>query len=352
MRQRDGELTHLVGGVAIRLAGDMPADDAARGEGSASIALRLQTHVAPAPLRPAGTPVIEVDSWAAFVDEHQFTLCIKDASATPPEVMRVELPRAGLEGHAYYRDDAAPRPFAYPSDQLLTIHALGVGGGLLAHAASIVGRDGAFLVAGPSGAGKSTMSRACSELGARILSDERTVVRPVRSDGATHGNGATHRDGAPHGSNVTHGDGAAHCEGDGATHSNGNGATHGDGAAHGDAEPRAAGGDARPAAGAWALGGTPWPGEGGFAHNSSAPLRGLVFLEQADRDELVPITPARALALLYRCHFPPVWDDQASARVLDHLARLVQDVPAFVFHNRKGPAAARLLLDRLGGPLQ
>ena len=78
---------------------------------------------------------------------------------------------------------------------------------------------------------------------------------------------------------------------------------------------------------------------------------GLIFLEQADRDELVPITPARALALLYRCHFPPVWDDKASARVLDHLARLVQDVPRFVFHNRKGVAAARLLLDRLGGPL-
>ena len=292
MRERDDELTHLVGGVAIRLAGDMPADEAARGEGAATIELRLQTHVATVPLRPAGTPVIEVDSWVAFLDDDRFTLCIKDASATPLEVLRVELPRDGLAGHAYYRADAAPRPFAYPSDQLLTIHALGVGGGALAHAASIAGRDGAFLVAGPSGAGKSTMSRACSELGARILSDERTVVRPLAG-----------RDG--------------------------------------DAHER----------GAWALGGTPWPGEGGFAHNSSAPLRGLVFLEQADRDELVAITPARALALLYRCHFPPVWDAKAAARVLDHLARLVEDVPAFVFHNRKGPASARLLLERLGGPL-
>ncbi len=300
MRDSERELTHVVGGVAIALAGDMPAEDAARGEGTPTIELRLQTHVAPAPLRPTGTPVIEVDSWAAFLDDARFTLCIKDSSATPLEVMRVELPRDGLDGHAYYRDDAAPRPFAYPSDQLLTIHALGIGGGALAHAASIVGRDGAFLVAGPSGAGKSTMARACSELGARILSDERTVVRPL---------------------NRVHDDGSARSDGE-------NGG----------------------APGQWALGGTPWPGEGGFAHNSSAPLRGLVFLEQADRDELVPITPARALALLYRCHFPPVWDDKASARVLDHLARLVQDVPRYVFHNRKGVAAARLLLDRLGGP--
>jgi hypothetical protein len=286
LRERDHQLTHLVGGVAIVLAGDMPAEHPARGEGSAKIELRLQTHLESVPLRPAGTPVVEVDSWAAFVDDDRVTLCIKDASATPLEVLRVELPRTGLTGDAYYRSDAAPRPFAYPSDQLLTIHALGVGGGALAHAASIVGRDGAFLVAGPSGAGKSTMSRACSELGGRILSDERTVVCP-------RGHG---EDG-------------------------------------------------------WALGGTPWPGEGGFSHNSSAPLRGLVFLEQADRDELVPITPARALALLYRCHFPPLWDPTAAARVLDNLERLVQDVPRFVFHNRKGADAARLLLDRLGGPL-
>jgi hypothetical protein len=298
VRELDRQLTHVVGGVAIMLAGDMPTEHAAHGEGAATIELRLQTHVAAAPLRPAGTPAIEVDSWVAFLDDDRVTLCIKDASATPLEVLRVELPREGLVGDAYYRTDAAPRPFAYPSDQLLTIHALGVGGGVLAHAASIAGRDGAFLVAGPSGAGKSTMARACSELGARILSDERTVVRPLAASADRDGDG-----------------------------------------------------NGEPERGAWALGGTPWPGEGGFAHNSSAPLRGLVFLEQADRDELAPITPARALALLYRCHFPPVWDAKAATRVLDHLARLVQDVPAFVFHNRKGPASARLLLERLGGPL-
>ena len=66
----------------------------------------------------------------------------------------------------------------------------------------------------------------------------------------------------------------------------------------------------RPAPGerGWLVGGTPWPGEGGFAENRSVPLAGLVLIEQADRDELVPLSPARALALLYRCHFPPLWD--------------------------------------------
>ena len=98
------------------------------------------------------------------------------------------------------------------------------------------------------------------------------------------------------------------------------------------------------------LGGTPWPGEGKFADNRSLPLRGLILLEQSDRDELQPISPARALALLYRCHFPPLWDPVAAERTLDNLGRVVRDVPAFVFKNRKGPQAARLLLERLGGP--
>ena len=59
--------------------------------------------------------------------------------------------------------------FAYPADQLLMIHALGVAGGALTHAASIVGRDGALLVAGPSGAGKTTMSRAVAASSARTF---------------------------------------------------------------------------------------------------------------------------------------------------------------------------------------
>src|SRR5262249_5772259 len=150
-----------------------------------------------------------------------------------------------------------PYPYRYPIDQLLVIHTLGVAGGVLIHGAAIRGRDSALLVAGPSGAGKTTMSRAAAALGARVLSDERTIVRP-RSEG-------------------------------------------------------------------WILGGTPWPGEGGFADNSTAPLAAIILLEQSDRNELIPISPARALALLYRCHFPPIWDPMAADRTLGHLERLVRE---------------------------
>lgn len=275
-------MKHVIGGIALEIEGDCPPDEGLLSPQPPDITLQLTAVCSPVPLRPPGTPSIESDCWSGFLAGDTLMLCV--AGGDPPETMRFELPRRGLRGRLHFRDDVRPRPFYYPADQLLIIHVLGVAGGLLAHAAAIAGRDGAFLVAGPSGAGKTTLSRAAAPLGACILSDERTIVRP--------------RPGIP---------------------------------------------------GQWLVGGTPWSGEGGFADNRSVPLRGILLLEQADRDELVPLSPARALALLYRCHFPPLWDPEAAARTLDHMERLVREVPAFLFRNRKGGQAAQLLLDRLGG---
>jgi hypothetical protein len=272
---------HTVGGIAIVVDGDFPATTGQSSSETPDIALRLTARRAPRPFRPAGAPAIEQDSWVAFLDDERVSLCIKD----PDAEMRIELGRTALEGRYLY-DKTWPYPYRFPIDQLLVVHALGVAGGALMHAAAIAGRDGALLVAGPSGAGKTTMSRAAAAQGASVLSDERTILRPA---------------------------------------------------------PSARGGG-------WLLGGTPWPGEGNFADNRSVPLRGLILLEQADRDELVPVSPARALALLYRCHFPPVWDPAAAERTLSHLERAVREVPAFVFKNRKGPDAAGLLLAHVGGP--
>jgi hypothetical protein len=272
---------HVVGGVGIAVSGDCPPGPVAHSDEAPAIVLRLTASRADGPVRPAGQPVCEPDSWVAFLDDETLTICTKHTGHDPQETARVELPRQGLDGRFIYAHPWPP-PFVYPIDQLLVIHALGIGGGALMHAASIAGKDGALLVAGPSGAGKTTMSRSAAALGAHVLSDERTIVRPAPDGG-------------------------------------------------------------------WLVGGTPWPGEGGFAENRSVPLRALILLEQSDRDELVPLSPARALALLYRCHFPPLWDPRASERTLDNLERLVRETPAFLYRNRKGPDAARLLLSRVGG---
>jgi hypothetical protein len=276
---------HVVGGVAIAIDGDLPTAPPspvlAASTELPSITLRLDATRSDGPLRIDAARAVEQNSWFGGVDDTTMYLCAKNGSCSPPETMRVELPREGLEGRYLYTDDFL-YPFSYPFDQLLVVHALGVAGGALMHAAAIAGRDGALLVAGPSGTGKTTMSRATAELGAHVLSDERTIARPDGSGG-------------------------------------------------------------------WLLGGTPWPGEGGFAENRSVPLRGLILLEQAERDDLQPLSPARALALLYRCHFPPLWDPRAAERTLGHLERLVREVPAFLFRNKKGRDAAERLLAQVGG---
>ncbi len=279
-------MKHVVGGIAVEVDGalEVPADARpffAVSDESAAITLKLVAEPVRGAVRPAGTPVIEKDSWAAFRSDGGVQLCAKDTRFSPQEQARIELAPDQLRGRYVY-GSSWPYFVQFPMDQLLVIHALGVAGGALMHAAAICGRDGALLVSGPSGAGKTTMSRACAALGASVLSDERTIARP---DGG----------------------------------------------------------------GGWLLGGTPWPGEGGFAENRSVPLRALIVLEQAARNELVPLAPARALALLYRCHFPPLWDPVAAERTLGHLERLVREVPAFLFRNHKGADAARLLLDRVGG---
>jgi len=278
----------VIGGVGITVGGDAPLPEhfepllAARHD-PAEITVRLTGVRSASPLRPAGTPSFEADSWVAFVDENELHLCIKHVRRDPAEVLRLDLPRDGLDGRYVHAGDWARYLFPHPTDQIIVAHALGVAGGLLMHAAAIVGRDGGLLVAGPSGAGKTTMSCAAAALGARILSDERVIVRPS------------------------------------------------------------------PAAGGWVVGGTPWPGDGGFIENRSVPLKALILLEQSDRDELVPLSPARAFALLYRCHFIPVWDSRACDRTLANLERLVYERPAFLYRNTKTPDAAERLLAHVGG---
>ena len=281
--QRQG---HVIGGIGVVVEGDCPKLLPAGGPPEpCETTVHLEARASDAPLRPVGEPAHEVDSWAAFCDGNTLELCIKATAtegAPAVEVMRIDIGVESLRGTLWYRRDEVVSVLAYPANQLLLIHALNVTGGVLAHAAAFGGRDGAYLVAGPSGAGKTTMSVAAHGVGARVLSDERTVVRPSRAG--------------------------------------------------------------------WLVGGTPWPGEGGYAENVSLPLRGIMLLEQASVDEVVPVTPARALALLYRCHFPPLWDTAATAHTLSNLERLVREVPAFVLRNRRGPDMARALLDRLGGP--
>ena len=207
------------------------------------------------------------------------SLCAKDGRCSAGRRrMRLELPREGSTGATLYAHDWL-YPFTYPIDQLLMVHALGVAGGALMHAASIAGRDGALLVAGPSGAGKTTMSRATAALGAHVLSDERTVVRPRRGRLGRRRHAMAGRRRLRR-------------------------------------EPLGAAARPHPA-------------------RAGRPRRAE------------PLSPARALALLYRCHFPPLWDARASERTLGQpRAPACATCPRSSFATRRAPTPRERLLAR------
>lgn len=255
---------------------DAPLPVPARASGS--LTLQLRTVATDAPLRPEAPPLVEMDSWAAFSSPGLLSFVGKSAQYRPIEVARVDLRPGGSEGTVLYRSDLREQPFIYPLDQLVVIHMLEQSGGLLMHGAALAGARGGFLVAGPSGAGKTTLSQAFAPLdGARVLTDERAVVRP--------------------------------------------------------------------GPGGWLLDGTPFCGAGFFAEDATVPLRGVLLLDQAEEDRLVPLTPARALAMLLRCHFPAVWRPSALETALGRLEQLVRDVPCMLLRNRRGGEAPRLVLD-------
>ncbi|OFY52348.1 MAG: hypothetical protein A2X22_10150 [Bacteroidetes bacterium GWF2_49_14] len=68
-------------------------------------------------------------------------------------------------------------PLSYPVDALL-IYYLGLfNGGSIIHSSGIDFQGCGFLFAGPSGIGKSTIARYCQLAGARVLHDDRILVR-------------------------------------------------------------------------------------------------------------------------------------------------------------------------------
>jgi len=70
-------------------------------------------------------------------------------------------------------------PIQFPIDEVLFVHYLSGGRGVVLHACAVVDADGTgFLFCGESGDGKTTMARLWERLpGARILTDDRVILR-------------------------------------------------------------------------------------------------------------------------------------------------------------------------------
>jgi hypothetical protein len=106
---------------------------------------------------------------------------------------------------------------------------------------------------------------------------------------------------------------------------------------------------ARPEGQSWVLDGTPWHGDGGFAVRATVPLTAVLVLEQAHEDCLAPLTPARAMASIFRCVFRPLWRPDNQEQVLSTLEQLVRRVPCYALRNQRGGRAPLLVSALLAG---
>ncbi len=193
------------------------------------------------------------------------------------------------------RDGASPpggepmNPVHYPLDQVLFMNHLAFRGGVICHAAAAVMEERAFVFAGVSGAGKTTLSRqlVAGGLDGCLLSDDRVIL--------SHG------------------------------------------AAEGDARE-----GARERIVAW---GTPWHGDAEIALNASAPLAGLLFLVQAEVDEIVPIATGGAMRRLMPMVSCPWYDPDRLPPTLDTCARVVENTPCYELRFTKTGDLVELLTD-------
>ncbi len=90
--------------------------------------------------------------------------------------------------------------------------------------------------------------------------------------------------------------------------------------------------------------GTPWHGEGELSANASAPLAGVYLLVQSASNELRDLPRAAAVARLFGCAFPPLYDAAAVDYTLGMLDRIATAVPVRELHFTRDRRAVDLVL--------
>lgn len=89
--------------------------------------------------------------------------------------------------------------------------------------------------------------------------------------------------------------------------------------------------------------GTPWSGKKTLYHNSAAPLKAIVLLEQAPENQIaVLLAPAAVAKILPRC-FLPYYDQEIMAMCLSTLEEMLAGTSVYLLRCRPDKEAAELL---------
>ena len=96
--------------------------------------------------------------------------------------------------------------------------------------------------------------------------------------------------------------------------------------------------------GALEMYGTPWHGEAALSLAMQVPLAGVYLLVQAPHNELRELSRADAVAKMFRCSFPPVYDAGSVAYTLQMLDRIAELVPVRELHFTRDPGVVSLIV--------
>jgi hypothetical protein len=188
-RPPHGDLRLALGGIVLSFVpanGDLKLDIGDRYRPFLSGAppeVTLHIHYGPAPYSQLGDPLFDSGgNWALHRVHGRPVVRLRTPEFDPHQlvVLQPDLRRGDIYclGEAWAGPDGHRSPLGYPLEEVLMVHLLARGRGLLLHAAAICDGDRAFLFAGTSGAGKSTMValwEGCP--GVSVLSDDRVILR-------------------------------------------------------------------------------------------------------------------------------------------------------------------------------
>ena len=94
--------------------------------------------------------------------------------------------------------------------------------------------------------------------------------------------------------------------------------------------------------------GTPWHGEARLSSTARARLRAIFVLEHGEQNQLLPIGPVEAAALLAARSFPPLFSASGMTSVLGFLASIAAGVPCYRFRFRPDQSAVSVVRAALG----
>lgn len=92
----------------------------------------------------------------------------------------------------------------------------------------------------------------------------------------------------------------------------------------------------------WYAYGTPWCGKDGININMKVPLAGICFLKQSKENRIRRLNSAEALPLLLSQTMRKFKDSSNTILLLEHLDKLIREIPIFELENLPVPDAARL----------